>query len=62
MPDVLRTWDLTETRLPAEVIRDYARLISARQVNSAGVMVPLKPAKMVNLTRSLRARAPQLFE
>ena len=62
MPDLLRAWDLTETRLPADVIRDYTRLISGRQFNAAGLIVPLKPADMVNLTRSLRARAPQLFE
>ncbi len=62
LPDLLRAWDLTETRLTVDVIRDYARLVSGRQVNAAGVMAPLKAAKMVDLTRSLRARAPQLFE
>jgi WD40 repeat protein len=62
LPNLLRAWDLTETRLPADVIRDYARLISGRQFNATGVMVPLKPAEMVDLTHSLRNRAPQLFE
>lgn len=61
LPDLLRAWDLTETRLPADVVRDYARLLSGRDFNAAGEMVPLQPAEAVVLSRSLRVRAPQLF-
>ena len=62
LPDRLRAWDLTETKLPAEVIADYARLVSGRRFNTAGVAVPLNAFELAELSRSLRARAPQLFE
>ena len=34
-PNVLRAWDLTETHLSADVIADYAKLVSGRQLNAA---------------------------
>ena len=61
-PDLLRAWDLKETPLPPEVLADYAKLLSGRRLNATGVMLPLKPDELAELTRSLRARAPQLFE
>jgi WD40 repeat protein len=60
-PGVIRTWDLTETKLPAEILTDYARLVSGRRLNAAGVMVALNPEELVQLCRSLRQRAPELF-
>ena len=62
LPNLMRAWDLTETRLPADVIADYAKLVSGRRFNAAGVTVPAKPSEQADLCRSLRARAPQLFE
>ena len=62
LPNLMRAWDLTETRLPAGVVADYARLVSGRRFNAAGVTVPASPSEQADLCRSLRARAPQLFE
>ena len=61
LPDVMRAWDLVETRLPAAVIADYARLISGRRLNAAGVPVALKLDEIAELNRSLHVRAPDLF-
>lgn len=61
-PDLLRAWDLTESHLAVDVIADYAKLVSGRRLNDAGVMLPLKPTELAELSRSLRARAPQLFK
>ncbi|MBI3850001.1 MAG: hypothetical protein HY298_06875 [Verrucomicrobia bacterium] len=61
-PHLLRAWDLTESHLTADVIADYAKLVSGRRLNAAGVMLPLKPDELAAVSRSLRTRAPQLFE
>jgi len=61
-PNLVLAWDLTETRLPTDVIADYAKLVSGRRLNAAGVMLPLKPDELAELCRSLRTRAPELFQ
>jgi WD40 repeat protein len=61
-PNLVLAWDLNETRLPADVIADYAKLVSGRRLNAAGLLLPLKPEELAGLCRSLRSRAPQLFE
>ena len=61
-PNLLRAWDLKPTPLAADVIADYAKLLSGRKLNAGGVMLPLKPDELAELSRSLHARAPQLFE
>ena len=61
-PDLLRAWDLKETALPPEVLADYAKLLSGCRLNVQGVQFPLRPEELAELDRSLRARAPQLFE
>ncbi|MBE0544053.1 MAG: protein kinase, partial [Verrucomicrobia bacterium] len=61
-PNVLRTWDLTETKLKTDVIVDYAKLVSGRELNPGGVLRPLKADELERLHRSLLARAPQLFQ
>jgi WD40 repeat protein len=61
LPDQLRAWDLAETKLPADVITDYARLVSGRRFNAVGVAVPLSASELADLSRSLRQRAPELF-
>lgn len=61
LPDVMRAWDLVETRLPGDVIADYAKLASGRRLNAAGATVALKPDEVRELNRSLHARAPELF-
>lgn len=62
LPNLMRAWDLTETRLPSNVIADYARLVSGRRFNALGVTVPATPSEQADLCRLLRARAPQLFK
>ena len=62
LPDRMRAWDLVETRLPADVIADYAKLASGRRLNAAGAMVALKPDEITELNRSLHARSPELFQ
>jgi WD40 repeat protein len=62
LPNVMRAWDLTETHLTPDAIADYAKLASGRRLNAAGVTVPATPSELADLCRSLRARAPQLFE
>ena len=58
----LRAWDLKETTLPPDVLADYAKLLSGRRLSTAGTMLALKPEELAELSRSLRVRAPQLFE
>ena len=62
LPDQLRALDLQESPLPPDVLADYAKLLSGRQLNAAGVMLVLTAKDLAELNRSLRARAPQLFE
>lgn len=62
LPNLLRAWDLTETKLPGGVISDYAKLIAGRRINVAGSLQPLKPDELMSIARSLHARAPYLFE
>ena len=62
LPNVMRAWDLKETSLPPDVIADYAKLLAGRRLNAAGVVIPLKPDELAELSRSLGARAPELFE
>jgi WD40 repeat protein len=61
LPNLMRAWDLTETRLPADVIADYAKLVAGRRLSAAGLLLPLKPEELAKLSRSLRARAAELF-
>jgi hypothetical protein len=61
-PDLLRAWDLKVDSMPPAVLADYAKLLSGRRLNAVGVMLPLKQDELAELNRSLRARAPQLFE
>ncbi len=61
-PDLLRAWDLKETPLPSDVLADYAKLLSGRHLNAADMMLALQSEELAELNRSLRARAPQLFE
>ncbi len=61
-PDQFRAWDLKESPLTPDVLADYAKLLSGRRLNAAGVVLTLKPLELAELNRSLRVRAPQLFE
>jgi WD40 repeat protein len=61
-PDLLRAWDLQETQLAPDVLTDYAKFLSGRYLSAAGVILELKPNELAELGRSLRQRAPQLFE
>jgi hypothetical protein len=61
-PNILRAWDLKENNLPVDVLSDFAKLASGRNLNASGMMLSLKPQAQADLCRSLRQRAPQLFE
>ena len=61
-PNIMRAWDLKENKLPVGVLSDFAKLASGRTLNAAGTMLSLKPQELAELCRSLRQRAPQLFQ
>jgi WD40 repeat protein len=61
-PNQLRAWDLQESPLTPDIVTDYAKLLSGRRLNVAGVVLTLSPLELAELNRSLRVRAPQLFE
>jgi WD40 repeat protein len=61
-PDLLRAWDLKETALPPDVLADYAKLVSGRWLNAAGVLLPLEPDQLAGINRSLRTPRSQLLE
>jgi WD40 repeat protein len=60
-PDLLRAWDLKGTELPMELLQDYAQYLSGRRLHR-NFMLNLDVQEMAALDRSLRARAPHLFE
>ena len=61
-PHLLRAWDLKPTLLAPDVLADYVKLMSGRQLNAGGVIWSLPAHEMDRLSQWLRARAPQLFE
>ncbi len=60
--NLIRAWDLKPTALAQDVIADYAKLLAGRRLSASGALLELKPVEMETLLRSLRVRAPQLFE
>lgn len=62
LPDLMRAWELKDCPMPSEVIADYTKLLSGRRLNTAGVVLTLNPLELAELNRSLRVRAPQLFD
>jgi hypothetical protein len=61
-PNLLRAWDLKPTALPANVIADYAKLLSGRRLNAGGVLLPIPAKDLAELAQSLHVRAPRLFK
>ncbi len=61
-PNLLRAWDLKPTTLPVDVIADYAKLLSGRRLSPGGALLPLRAQELADLARSLRLKAPELFE
>jgi WD40 repeat protein/serine/threonine protein kinase len=61
-PAVFRAWDLVPTSLPVAIIPDFAKFLSGRQLTSGGVLSLIPAEELAELGRSLRARAPDLFE
>ena len=61
-PNLVRAWDLKPNALPADVLAEYARWLSHRRLTDNGVLMRLQPEELAELDRSLRTRAPQLFE
>jgi WD40 repeat protein len=61
-PNLLRAWDLKPTTLDPNVVADYAKFLSGRRLSAGGVLLPIPGRELVDLERSLRARAPELFE
>lgn len=60
-PNLIRAWDLKPTRLPVEVITDYVKLLSARQLSANGLLSGIPGPELAELHRSLLARHPELF-
>jgi WD40 repeat protein len=61
-PNLLRAWDLRPNLLAPDILTDYAKFLSGRRLNAGGVLLPIPAKELAELCRSLRARAPQLFE
>jgi WD40 repeat protein len=61
LPDRIRAWNLEESALSADHLSKYAQLMSGRRLNAAGAMLPLKPAELLDLLRSVRVSLPELF-
>ncbi len=61
-PNLLSAWDLKPTTLPVDVIADYAKLLSGRRLSPSGAFLPLRAQELAELARSLRRKAPELFE
>jgi WD40 repeat protein len=61
-PNLLRAWDLKPTALSVDVLSDYAKFLAGRRLTAAGALVGLPAGEMADLAKSLRARAPQLFQ
>jgi WD40 repeat protein/serine/threonine protein kinase len=61
-PDLLRAWDLRETTLAPDVLADYVKLLSSRRLGIGGALLTLKTEERAELNRSLRTRAPGLFQ
>jgi WD40 repeat protein len=61
-PDLISVWELKECELPLDVITDYAKFLSGRYLNVNGVLMELKSTELAELGRSLRHRAPKLFD
>lgn len=61
-PDQLRVTPLQESTLPPDVLVDFAQLAAGRQLSDTGALLVLPPARLAALARSLRQRAPDLFQ
>lgn len=61
-PDLLRAWDLKPVLLPADVLADCARVLAGNRLDASGGRWPVTAVEQEKLHRSLRSRAPQLFE
>lgn len=57
----LCAWEFRPTSLPADVLAEYATLISGRRLSANGNMLPVHSQELVELSVSLRDRAPELF-
>ncbi len=60
-PNLLRAWDLVPTRLPVDVIAEYARLLCGRKLGRTGDLQSLSNKELGGLFESLRLRAPEVF-
>lgn len=61
-PNGLEARNLLPSRMPTDVLLDWAKLLSCRRLNPAGVLLPLRAEEVKKLFVSLRSRAPDLFE
>ena len=61
-PDLLRVWDLKGSRLTPEILADYARFVSGRQLTDSGTLLNLKSDQLARLYGSLKLRASELFQ
>ena len=60
--DVIHSRHLQPNTLPATVLADVVQVLAGRRLDAAGVMHPIPATELAKLHRSLRDRAPELFE
>jgi WD40 repeat protein/serine/threonine protein kinase len=60
-PNLIQAWDLKKSILAPSLLAQYAKLLSGRTLNAAGVLLPLNPDELSNLLRSLQTSSPDLF-
>ncbi len=61
-PNVLRAWDLKPTLLSADLLREYAEVLSGRRLTEHGTLLPLTDSELEAKVRSLSQRSPELFQ
>lgn len=59
--NIIRVWELQETKLPVATIAEYARLLAGRKLGPQGVFQTLDGHELAALYQSLRTNRPALF-
>jgi WD40 repeat protein len=60
--NIIRSWELSATKLPPQLILDHARVLSGRKLSAGGALIALGPSEYEELFRKVRKQAPALFE
>jgi WD40 repeat protein len=60
--NAIRSRNVQPNTLPATVLAEAVQVLAGRRLDAAGVMHPIPAVELARLQRSLRARAPELFD